>query len=121
MRLMLLVMMMSWQMACTALEVKEPAQIELLQVYQYDRSVQCEGPGIPPAQMAKKLKTRGIRVVGMHCGHDGLMRPQVCGGGTGKINVFDIHPDDLGKALSAGFKPLSELSHAVLRDCPPPG
>jgi hypothetical protein len=80
---------------------------EQIEVYQPDGSVQCEpGGAIPLEQMRKALTDADIVVHRERKGDDGLMRPAVCGAGTGAINVYSIDPDQLDAAIAQGFRPL---------------
>lgn len=87
----------------------EDAATPTVQVFKNRGALQCGGPGTPPEQMRTELELAGVRVHGAHCGSDGLMRPAVCGGSTGDINLFDIPVADLPRAQALGFAPLSQL------------
>ena len=80
-----------------------------VQVFKNRGARQCGGPGTPPEQMRAELERAGVRVQASACGDDGLMRPAVCGGGTGELNLFDIPAADLPRAQALGFAPLSRL------------
>ena len=54
--------------------------------------------------MAEELK--GLKVISQVKKSDGKMYAMVCGGPTGKINVYEILATDLVKAEGAGFKEL---------------
>ncbi len=87
----------------------EDAATPTVQVFKSRGSVQCGDRGTPPEQMRAELERAGVRVHGAHCGSDGLMRPAVCGGSTGDLNLFDIPAADLPRAQALGFAPLSQL------------
>ena len=89
-------------------------------VYQYDQSRQCQGGGIQPKQMARQLTRAAISVRGMACGHDGRMRIDRCGAGTGNINIFMIARDDLMAAEALGFQQMAQLANARRQTCPAP-
>src|SRR5690606_22862206 len=68
-----------------------------------DGSRQCEEKsGISLVEMEKQLK--GIKVYSRSTQSDGLMRIQVCGASTGRLNVYEIDAANLAKAKSLGFK-----------------
>lgn len=72
-------------------------------VYKDNGEKQC-GEGRPPIsldEMAKSLK--GIKILSQSIKNDGMMRPSMCGASTGAINVYEINPADLKKALDLGF------------------
>lgn len=74
-------------------------------------SVQCEpDSGITAAAAAARLVAAGVTPAGpARAGHDGMMRPAVCGGGDGRVWVLGIAASDLARARAAGFAPLDEL------------
>lgn len=73
-------------------------------VYQSDLSRQCEGNGVSPEQMKEKLQN--ITVYAMRKGQLNMMYPSVCGGQTGKINIYTIAQKDLAQAQTLGFEKL---------------
>jgi hypothetical protein len=80
---------------------------EQIEVYRPDGSVQCEpGGAISLEQMRTTLTDAGIVVHSQRKADDGLMRPAVCGAGTGAINVYSIDTDQLDAAIAQGFRPL---------------
>lgn len=81
----------------------------LVNVFKSDQSKQCEDNGIAADTMRKELLTAGIDVLCAQKSHDGLMRPAVCGGATGAINVYLIHSSNLGDATALGYAPVAEL------------
>ena len=84
------------------------AQSRSVYVYKADGSLQCEqGKAITPVDMAKELE--GITVRSQSNKNDGRMHIMMCGGPTGKINIYEIAEKDLEAALKKGFRNLSEL------------
>jgi hypothetical protein len=80
---------------------------EQIEVYRPDGSLQCEpGGAIPLEQMRNTLTDADIVVHSERKADDGLMRPAVCGAGTGAINVYSIDADRLDAAIAQGFRPL---------------
>jgi hypothetical protein len=76
-------------------------------VYKPDGSLQCNrGQAISTEVMAKELK--GIEIFSMDNRSDGMMRVQVCGAATGRINVYEIAVKDYEKAVAMGFKELKQ-------------
>jgi hypothetical protein len=72
-------------------------------VFKYDGTLQCQAwKGISLDEMEKELSP--ITVISKNKKHDGQVRIQVCGSGTGKANVFEIYEEDLESALKKGFK-----------------
>ena len=94
-----------------------PAPINLVKVYKYQGSVQCQGGGEPLMRMRRQLVKAGVKVVASHCGVDGLIYPSVCGAADGKINVFTIAQTNLAKAQAKGFNLLRNLADAQLISC----
>lgn len=70
-------------------------------------SKQCEPARDDLQRMSSGLRAAGVRVVRSACGVDGMMYPAVCGGGDGRIGIFDIPSSDLAKAQAAGYSSLS--------------
>jgi hypothetical protein len=83
----------------------------IVQVYKYDGSVQCGGPGITLTKMAHQLTHRGVRVIAIRKGTDGLLHPYICGVPDGIINVFEIDARGLSEAEARGFNPLTAPAH----------
>ena len=81
-------------------------------------SRQCEGGGTAPAAWAQGLREAGVTVSALGCGHDGRMRPAVCGGPDGQLVVLEIDPAQLASARALGFRPLSAWPGATRRPCP---
>jgi hypothetical protein len=59
--------------------------------------------------MAKTLTTEGIEVLSSCRSHDGRAYLTVCGGGTGAINVYEVHARDLQQAKGIGFDELTKV------------
>ncbi len=81
---------------------KKEKPSEKTKVAKANGSVQCEGGAIPLDRMQQELGT--ITVYSKSVQNDGLMRPQVCGAGTGAHNVYEIDVKDVPKAQSLGFR-----------------
>lgn len=74
-------------------------------VYKPDGSKQCaQDDGVSVGVMAKELD--GIVIRSMVNKPDGMMHMMVCGGATGKVNVYEIAEKDLAFAQKKGFKVL---------------
>lgn len=74
-------------------------------VYKPDGSLQCNmGQAVSIEAMSKELK--GIEIFSMENRSDGMMRVQLCGSPSGRINVYEIATKDYEKAVEAGFKEL---------------
>lgn len=90
-------------------DLGDPALYSQVKVFKYDQSTQCNQDGIPLKEMQRELTSAGVTV---HCsqkGHDGLFRPDVCGGATGAINIYSIDIRNLSTALHLGFSLVSSL------------
>lgn len=81
-------------------------------------SVQCAGGGQSLAALEGQLRDVGVGVVAGTCGHDGIVRPAVCGASDGRIAIVDIDADQLPAASSLGFVPLDNLPFAQRAPCP---
>lgn len=90
---------------------------EPTKVFKYDGSVQCKNSGIPLDKMARELLRKGIDVSCSHKANDGMMRPAVCGAGTGTINVYQINPENLTDAEALGFHSVNVLPNYQDRQC----
>lgn len=86
-------------------------------VYKYQGSRQCEGGGVPLAEMQRQLQAAGVRVQAAACGTDGRMYPAFCGGADGRINILSIPTKALPVATAQGFTPLSQLPDAQKSNC----
>ncbi len=78
-------------------------------VFKYDGSTQCNNDGIPLKKMAQELIDGGVDVICAQKASDGMMYPAVCGGASGVINVYLIHPENLPDAEALGFASVGEL------------
>ncbi len=87
----------------------EDSENRQTKVFKPDNSIQCENNGVSLADMRKELTSAGIDVICAQKGNTGLAYPAVCGGGTGNINVYLIHTNNLPDAEKLGFKSVSEL------------
>lgn len=86
-------------------------------VYKSDESIQCESEGIPLEQMMLELTNAGIDVVCSQKGHDGLVRPAVCGAGTGNLNIYKINGVNQEDAEKLGFESVRSLSEYRDQKC----
>jgi hypothetical protein len=81
--------------------------LERVLIFKADGSLKCSmGQSIPPEAMAKELD--GVQMFKMESRIDGMMRPEVCGYPTGKINVYEIRAIDLERAKKLKFKVMTE-------------
>jgi hypothetical protein len=83
------------------------ASSEVEMVYKYEGSIQCRPGGTTMKDMEATLVGNGIKVRLSCKGHDGYLRPAVCGTPTGNINIYEIDADQLQKAIGLGFIVLS--------------
>ena len=67
--------------------------------------------------MREQLLEANIPVRAVACGDDGGFHPAVCGEPDGSINIFAIPKTKESKALTLGFKLLSELPNAKEKPC----
>lgn len=81
---------------------------------------QCEAGGRTLQSVAQSVRDAGIPVLAQACGHDGRMRPAVCGAPDGALAILDIPSDRLTQARSLGFVTLDSLPDARRQACPPP-
>jgi len=88
-----------------------------VKVYKTDDSIQCGNAGVELDVMVLELINSGIDVVCSQKGHDGMVRPTVCGVGTGNINVYKINAVNLPDAESLGFELVSNLSEYQDQKC----
>lgn len=77
--------------------------IEQVHVAKSLQGKQCEGQGIQLSALKQQLEVKHIYVYAESVGHDGLMRPQVCGAPDGKIGIFSIQQKQLAQAQALGF------------------
>lgn len=101
-----------------SLEAKQ-APPNLIKVYKYQGSVQCQGGGQSLSQMLGQLRKAGVKVFKSSCGVDGLSYIAVCGAPDGKINIFSIAKNRLAKAQQLGFDLLENLADAQAVKCKP--
>ena len=86
-------------------------------VYKYDGSIQCGDEGTNLDLMSQELTGAGIEVFCAQKGHDGLVRPAVCGESTGNLNVYEIDAAKSADAESLGFNSVTELSEYRDQTC----
>jgi hypothetical protein len=94
-----------------------PTPVTYVDVYKYQGSRQCEGGGVPLAEMQRQLQAGGAIVTASSCGMDGRMYPAFCGGADGKINIFTVTSNSMNAALAQGFTPLNSLPEAQKTQC----
>lgn len=78
---------------------------------------QCEPGGAKPETLADNLRDAGIVVTAVGCGHDGRMRPAVCGAGNGRLAVVEVSAAHQALAESLGWKLLSTMPDARRQPC----
>ena len=78
---------------------------------------QCESGGPAPEAVAQVLRDAGVAVAAVACGHDGRMRPAVCGAADGRLVIVDVPVDQQARAEALGWRPLASLPDAVRRPC----
>lgn len=117
---------LAWLMSlsCLALPISvvarpAPAPVNLIKIYKYQGSLQCQGGGESLAQMRRQLINLGVKVLVGQCGVDGLVYPMVCGAPDGRINIFTIQRKHLEKAQTQGFGVLRKLPDAQVTRCKP--
>lgn len=76
-----------------------------VQVFKHDGSRQCEGKGLSVADMQKELDGVKVLSAGKMVRQD-VMFAAVCGGGTGRVNVYTIPASSLSAAEARGFRVL---------------
>jgi hypothetical protein len=86
-------------------------------VYKSRGGLQCENNAIALSELEKQLKDGGIAVAGSSCGHDGRMRPAMCGRPDGRIAIFDIPASKLEAAAALKFLPLAKAEGATRSAC----
>lgn len=110
-------------LGATSVAIAHPAKHqhegpEYVQVFKHDSSVQCEkSSGIKLSKMKEELANAGIEVKCSFKGSDGMMRIQMCGGPTGKLNVYKIPADKLTSAVDLGFKSVKSLKGFKAKPC----
>src|SRR5690606_29354163 len=90
---------------------------ETTKVFKYDGSRQCENNGIPLDVMAQELIGGGVDVICSQKSSNGMAYPAVCGAGTGAINVYLIHQENLSDAEALGFSSVNELPNYLDTPC----
>ena len=105
--------------ACGPQPPAEPVGSIDSKVYKYDGSVQCGSAGTSVEDMARELTDHGIDVLCGQKGGDGHAYCAACGCGTGSINVYVIHPQNLADAEGLGFARVSDLSDYQDEPCTP--
>lgn len=78
---------------------------------------QCESAGATPQALAQALRDAGLEVRAVACGHDGRMRPAVCGAPDGRLAIVDIPGDQAARAQALGWVPLADLRDAQRQPC----
>jgi len=78
---------------------------------------QCESGGPTAESLAAALRNAGVGVTAVGCGHDGRMRPAVCGAGDGRLAVVDVPAAQQPQAEALGWKPLSAMPDARRQPC----
>jgi hypothetical protein len=78
---------------------------------------QCEVGGATPEALAKGLQDAGVQVMALACGHDGRMRPAVCGAPDGRLVIVDVPAAQQAKAEGLGWRPLAQLTDARRQPC----
>lgn len=109
--------------ACTALaacagtpapQAAEPT----VSVYKSRGGLQCENNALPVADLERQLKDAGIAVSARACGHDGRMRPAMCGRADGNIAIFDIPASKVEAAKALQFGTMDAVKDASRAACP---
>ncbi|RKG32202.1 hypothetical protein D7V21_12505 [Acinetobacter guerrae] len=77
--------------------------VERVQVAKSLQGKQCEQQGLDISILKQQLQTKHIHVYAESVGHDGMMRPQMCGAPDGKIAIFSIDQKQLAQAQAIGF------------------
>lgn len=80
-------------------------------------TIQCETGGPTAESLAQALRDAGIPVAAVGCGHDGRMRPAVCGAPDGRLAIVEIPADRRTQAEALGWRPLSDLPDASRQPC----
>ena len=65
---------------------------------------QCESGGPAPEAVAQVLRDAGVAVAAVACGHDGRMRPAVCGAADGRLVIVDVPVDQQARAEALGSR-----------------
>lgn len=80
-------------------------------------TLQCDDAGIDVGLRASELRSLGVEPGASACGHDGRMRPAVCGAPDGRIVAFELRAGQLQAAARAGYMPLDAVAAARLGMC----
>lgn len=100
-----------------ALAFSTAAQAEWVTVAKYNGAVQCESSGISLKAMKTELALAKIPAKRARCGVDGMLYPAVCGGGTGRLNLYDIPANKLDAAVALDFQALGTWPEASEVPC----
>lgn len=106
-----------WLPPNTGVPSMTPQPVNFVDVYKYQGSRQCEGGGVPLAEMQRQLQMAGVAVNRADCGMDGMMYPAFCGGADGRINIFSIDSRNANTAFAQGFRRLTDLPNAQRVSC----
>jgi hypothetical protein len=87
-------------------------------VFKSDGSVQCSQAGTSVEDMQRELTGAGIDVICGQKANDGSGYCAACGCGTGMINVYTIHPENIQDAEALGFAPVTDLPDYQDQPCP---
>ncbi|WP_130802270.1 hypothetical protein [Acinetobacter ihumii] len=74
-----------------------------IQVAKSLQGKQCEQQALNISELKQQLEVQHIHIYTESVGHDGMMRPQVCGAPDGKIAIFNIDQKQLAQAQALGF------------------
>ena len=78
---------------------------------------QCQAGGPTPDALAAALREAGIPVAQVACGHDGRIRPAVCGAPDGRLAIVDIPAELQARAEALGWRPLASMPDASRQPC----
>lgn len=78
---------------------------------------QCESGGPTPESVANTLRDASIGMTTFDCGHDGRMRPAVCGAPDGRLVVVDVPVAQQERAEALGWRPLASMPGAQRQAC----
>ncbi|MCU4414828.1 hypothetical protein KTH71_12435 [Acinetobacter sp. WU_MDCI_Axc73] len=74
-----------------------------IQVAKSLQGKQCEQQGLAISVLKQQLQIEHIHIYAESVGHDGMMRPQMCGTPDGKVAIFSIDQKQLTQAKALGF------------------
>lgn len=80
-------------------------------------TLQCQPGGPTPEALAAALREAGVPVTQVACGHDGRMRPAVCGAPDGRLAIVDIPAEHQARAEALGWRPLAAMPDASRQPC----